>query len=109
DPVGTRVTFDEETAPVEVIGVARDSKLIEVDESPIPLVYLAIEQRYTPQAALVVRAAGDPGALLGSVRRTAGEVAPTLPVLELLTASEGIDQALWAPRAGAKLLAVLGI
>jgi predicted permease len=109
DPVGTRVTFDEETAPVEVIGVARDSKLIEVDESPIPLVYLALEQRYTPQAALVVRAAGDPGALLGSVRRTVGEAAPTLPVLELLTASDGIDQALWAPRAGAKLLAVLGL
>lgn len=109
EPVGARLTLDDETAPVEVVGVARDAKVIELDESPIPLVYLPLEQRYTPQAALAVRAAGTPEPLLGDVRRTFAEVAPALPVAELLTASEGIEKALWAPRAGASLLALLGL
>ena len=109
DPVGARVTLDDETAPVEVVGVARDSKLIELDESPIPLVYLPLEQRYTAQAALAIRAADEPEPLLDDVRRVFGEVAPALPISELLTASEGIEQALWAPRAGASLLAILGL
>ena len=56
-----------------------------------------------------MRAAGTPEPLLGDVRRTFAEVAPALPVGELLTASEGIEKALWAPRAGASLLALLGL
>jgi predicted permease len=109
DPVGARVTLDGEPKPVEIVGVVRDSKIMEMDESPIPLVYLALEQRSTEQAVLNVRTAGEPEPLVKAVRQAIGEVAPALPVSELLTASEGIEQALWAPRTGAALLTVLGL
>lgn len=109
DPVGARVTLDNEAKPVEIVGVVRDSKIMEMDESPIPLIYLALEQRYTEQAVLDVRTVGEPEPLVKDVRRAIGEVAPALPVSELLTASEGIEQALWAPRTGAALLTGLGL
>ena len=109
DPVGARVTLDDETKPVEIVGVVRDSKVMEMDESPIPLVYLALEQRYTEQAVLDVRTGGAPEPFVKEVRRAIGEVAPALPVSDLLTASEGIEQALWVPRAGAGLLTFLGL
>jgi predicted permease len=109
DPVGTRVILDGESKPVEIVGVVRDSKIMEMNESPIPLVYLALEQRYTEQAVLNVRTMGAPEPLVKEVRRAIGEIAPALPVSELLTASEGIEQALWAPRAGAAVLTLLGL
>jgi predicted permease len=109
DPLGTRVTLDDEAEPVEIVGVVGDSKVIELDEQPIPLVYLPLEQRYTARAALDVRAAGSPEPLLDDVRRALAEIAPALPVPELLTASEAIERSLWAPRAGAALLSLLGL
>jgi predicted permease len=109
DPVGTRVTLDDEAKPVEVVGVVGDSKIMEMDESPIPLVYLPLEQRYTEQAVLNIRTEGAPERLVKEVRQAMGEVAPALPVAELITASEGIEQALWVPRAGAALLTFLGL
>lgn len=109
DPVGARLTLDGEPEPVEVVGVVRDSKIMEMDESPIPLVYLALAQRYTEQAVLNVRTAGEPEPLVREVRQAVVEVAPALPISELLTASEGIEQALWAPRTGAALLSFLGL
>lgn len=109
DPVGARVTLDDESKPVEIVGVVRDSKIMEMDESPIPLVYLALEQRYTEQIVLNVRTVREPEPLVKEVRQAVAEVAPALPVSELLTASEGIEQALWAPRTGAALLTSLGL
>lgn len=109
DPLGARVTLDGEPKPVEIVGVVRDSKIMEMDESPIPLVYLALEQRYTEQVVLNVRTVGEPEPLVKEVRQAIAEVAPALPVSELLTASQGIEQALWAPRAGAGLLTFLGL
>ncbi len=109
DPVGDHVKLDDEARPVEVVGIVRDSKVLGIDESPIPLIYLALDQRYTEQAVLDVRTAGAPEPVMPEVRRAVAEVAPALPVAELLTASEGIAKGLWAPRAGAALLTFLGL
>jgi putative ABC transport system permease protein len=109
DPVGTRVVLDAETAPVEIVGVVGDTKIIELDEKPFPFIYLPLQQRYTARASLDVRTEGDPELLLDTIRRAIAEVAPTLPVSDLLTASMGIERSIWAPRAGAALLVVLGL
>jgi predicted permease len=109
DPVGTRVLLDAEPEPVEIVGVVGDAKLITLDETFIPLVYLPLAQRYTARATLAVRTAGEPGSLLGPVRRAVSEVAPILPLSDLLTGSEAIARSLWMPRAGALLLGLLGL
>lgn len=109
DAAGARMVLDDETEPVEIVGVAGDTRIIELDEKPIPLIYLPLQQRYTARAALDVRVAGEPGLLLDEVRHAVGEIDPALPVSDLLTASEAVERVLWAPRAGAALLALLGV
>jgi putative ABC transport system permease protein len=83
--------------------------MIDLDEKPIPHVYLPLAQRYTARTTLAVRAQGEPGPLLAGVRRAIAELDPALPVPDLLTASEAVERVLWAPRTGAALLAVLGL
>ncbi len=56
----------------------------------------------------MVRAAGDPAAIVGEVRRTLQSFDPNLPITGIFTASDLIDQSLWAAKLGAELLALFG-
>lgn len=109
DPLGKRLRVDEESELVVVVGVAEDSKYITLDEDPTPFLYLATTQRYAPRATLTVRATGDPGEILSAVKREARALEGTLPLVDVLTMEGAVRQALWAPRAGAALLSILGL
>jgi predicted permease len=109
NPVGARVALDDEAKPVEIVAVVGDSKIIKLDEEPIPILYLPLAQRYSAGAALTVRTAGEPEPLFDDVRHVIGEISPTLPISDLLTGYEAIERSLWGPRAGASLLTLLGL
>jgi putative ABC transport system permease protein len=71
--------------------------------------YLPIEQNYSSQVTVQVRAAGDPDAVLGTVRRELQAVEPTMPLLNVNTYRTVVGTSLWAPRMGASLLSVFGL
>jgi putative ABC transport system permease protein len=54
------------------------------------------------------RAAGDPDAVLGTVRELQA-VEPTMPLLNVNTHRTIVGTSLWAPRMGASLLTVFGL
>ena len=70
--------------------------------------YVPLEQSYQSQVIVQVRAAGDPDALLGTVRRELQALEPTMPLLNVNTYRTVLRTSLWAPRMGASLLAVFG-
>jgi putative ABC transport system permease protein len=109
DPIGRTFHFISETEPRHVIGVARDSKYITIGENPQSSLYYPLAQNYTPQATLHVRVAGDPQALMGTIRKEVQSLEPTLPLTGVQTVTETISQTLWAPRMGASLLGIFGI
>lgn len=109
DPVGLRFRLDQEEVPVEIVGVAADSKYISPGEEYQPYVYLPLDQRYFPRFNLYVRTSGDPRSLMGALRQEIKALDPNLPVLALSTIDEAIDRTLWTARLGAGLLIFFGI
>jgi predicted permease len=107
-PLGEVMLLDDDPRPLRVVGIAGNSKVMDLQEAPMPLLYLPLEQRYSPRAALAVRASGRPEGLVRSLRSALREAAPELPASDPKTASETLARALWAPRAGALTLSILG-
>jgi predicted permease len=108
DPVGKRFHYHS-GPPIEVVGVARDAKYTSVSEEPQPYVYLPLAQRYAAAVTLLVRAAGNPGALQPTVERRVHELAPGMPLVGSGPIAVQLDASLWGPRLGASLLALFAV
>ena len=107
NPIGKFIRMFGESAPVEVIGVARNANYRSMGEPPQPFAYFSLQQYYFPTAVLYVRTSGEPEAVLASVRREVQALDRNL-LLQSETTSSTIAQALWAQRLSASLLAVFG-
>ncbi|MES1241660.1 MAG: ABC transporter permease [Acidobacteriota bacterium] len=107
DAVGKRFQFGESEDFVQVVGVARDSKYVDVGEPPQSYFYLPLEQNYAPTMTLWVRTA-HPDNLVEPVRREVQALAPDLPLTDVQTAMDRLNGSLWAPRLGASLLTGFG-
>jgi predicted permease len=105
DAIGKRFKFYGQDAFNQVVGIAKDSKYNFIGEEETPFIYQAVTQVYQPQVSLFVKAS-QPSAVLGTVRREVQQLDRNLPLTNVFTLSEIFDQALWAPRMAAWLLAV---
>jgi predicted permease len=105
DAIGKRFKFFGQNFFNQVVGIAKDSKYNFIGEEETPFIYQATTQVYQPQLSLFVKAS-QPSALLGTVRREVQPLDRNLPLTNVFTLSEIFDQALWAPRMAAWLLAV---
>jgi putative ABC transport system permease protein len=106
--LGRRFHFLGQDTLREVVGIVRTTKFQALGEAPQPLVYIPRRQNYAPAMSLVVRAAGDPEQTLGMVRNEVQALEPNLAITDAQTAQAALQQALWAPRMTATLLALLG-
>jgi predicted permease len=105
DAVGKRFKFFGQNNFSLVIGIAKDSKYNFIGEDPTPYIYQPMSQIYQPQLSLIVKAA-QPSAVLGTVRAEVQQLNRNLPLTGIFTLPEIFDQALWAPKMGASLLAI---
>lgn len=99
----------EPKAPVQIIGVVRDTKHRSLLEEMPFLVYLPELQEYDGRATLVARTAGDPSRLIPAVRGAVAELDRDLPVYAVKTMSEQIESTLWQQRMAARLIGVFGL
>ncbi len=109
DAIGKRFRFFGESWILEIVGIARNSKYINIGEGPRPFIYLSMYQHYTPASTLYVHTAGDPASALATVRGTVQDLDHNLPLVQVRTVQALIDQALWAPQFGASLLAIFAL
>jgi len=107
DAVGQRFRFFRDEYTTEVIGIARDSKYNFVGEDPQPYIYRPYLQDPQPGVTLTIRSA-NPEAALGTVRSIVQQMEPNVPLIGVFTMENVFNQALWAPRMGALLLAIFG-
>ena len=107
-PIGARVRFFGDNAPVEIVGVVKDSTYITLGEPPRLMVYLSLPQNYSPAVTLWVHTTGEPEAMLGVVRREVQSLDRDVLLSDLQTTPQVIHESLWAPRLGAILFAAFG-
>ena len=109
NPIGARLHFFGDDAPVEIVGVAKDSTYGSLGEAPRLMVYLCLRQIYVPAITLWVRTTGDPEAMLGSLRREVQSLDRDVLLSDLQTAMQVSHEALWAQRLGAILFTAFGV
>ena len=107
EAMGRRFKFFRDEQFTEVVGVARDSKYNFLGEEPQPFIYRPLLQDAQAAVTLTLRSAG-PEAALGTARAVVQQMEPNMPLVGVFTMANVFDQALWAPRMGALLLAVFG-
>jgi predicted permease len=110
DPIGRRLRLYGRDEPYrEVIGVAKDGKYDELTESPRGFLFLPERQRADlSDIALVVKTAGDPRPLAGTLTAAVHELDPTLPIFRLETLEQALLNRLDKERGASSLLGVFG-
>ncbi|MCA1586650.1 MAG: ABC transporter permease, partial [Acidobacteria bacterium] len=107
DALGQTFRFFGQPQAIEVVGVARDSKYNQLGEDPQPFIYQPLRQVPQPAVTLHLRSRA-PAEALGAARRVVQQMEPNMPLVGVFTMADVFEQALWAPRMGALLLAVFG-
>jgi putative ABC transport system permease protein len=94
---------------LQVVGVARDSKIRSMNEVTLPHVYLPFSQAYEGGIVfLVVATAGEPGLLLERVRETLVSTNPDFRAYGVHRLSDSLDASLWQARFELWVLGILG-
>jgi len=97
-----------------VVGVAQDSKQDEWTGAPRPEMYLPVLQSrdyllepsgHFEYMTLVVRATGDPALLVNDIKRSIGAIDKNVPISEVVTLDQAIDDLTAQPRFELWLLA----
>jgi putative ABC transport system permease protein len=109
DAVGRRFRLYGFDDYLEVVGVVETVKYQSVGEAPQPCIFLPIAQNYVDAANLYVRTAAAPTSVIGAVRAAVRDVDAEMPIPNVFTVGEIIDQSLWAAKMTAGLLAVFGV
>jgi predicted permease len=94
---------------LQVIGVARDSKVKTLGEEPRNLMYVSVDQTYRGGMTLVVRAPGEGGGVIEGVRQAVKEIDPRMPLYKVMTIEQHLTWAFWAQNMAAALATAFGL
>ncbi len=111
DPVGRLVTGGGVT--YQIIGVVGNIKSRTVGEDLRPILFRSIEQSVASDPSflgysLIVSTAGDPAALIQTVREQVSALDPAMAVFNVATMQEHVRDALFLPRLAGMLFGVFG-
>jgi predicted permease len=108
-PIGKRLTLGcHDPSPMQVVGVARDARLVSLGEAPKPNVYRAFAQDSGGIQNILVEMASDAGAQLETVRKTVTASAAGARIYGVRPLREWIDRSYWQVRWEVCLLGVFG-
>ncbi|MBV9498762.1 MAG: ABC transporter permease [Acidobacteriaceae bacterium] len=95
---------------IEVVGVMKDAKYMELEEEQMPAAFFPYSQhRSSFIHNLVVRYTGDPASVVPAIRKRIAEIDPNLPVSDIRTLAEMVDDFTLNRRVVAQLSSFFGI
>jgi putative ABC transport system permease protein len=110
DPIGRRFSFgnDEQGNPqwLEIIGVVGNVRQYRADQEPVPITYAPYSSFPARPQNVVVRTAGDPMAVAGSVRTALQSLDSALPISPPRTLDDVVGASLTQRRFNMTLLVV---
>ena len=109
DPIGQRFgTSLETSSDLEIVGILHDAKYNSLRDAVPPTMYVGYQQYRTGGASFEVRTAADPLALVPSIRDAVRGLDQNLPVTNVSTQVEQIDNRLQQERLFAQAYALFG-
>ena len=108
-PIGLRFGLSpERSGEFEVVGVVKDAKYESLREKPTPMAFYPYA-RGGSLGQFVVRYAGDVRSILPEIRRAFAEVNRNLPITEVKTLTEWVDDTLTRDKLMARLSSFFGL
>jgi len=104
DPIGARVTWGtdaprEDATWMTVVGVTRDVKHYGVDEEMRPGFYQPLQQNPLGGFRVALRTRGEASSIISAARALTNQLDVELPVYNVQTMTEELNESLWARRA----------
>jgi len=90
NPVGMHVSFDGDDSPYEIVGVAGDSKYLDIREVTYRTVYLNAFQEPRPPSQFALRTRSNPEDVTPDVRRAVHDLLPTVSVGRTIALAEQV-------------------
>jgi len=109
DPIGKRITFDEGTSWISIVGIIGDVKQLGRDSSAKPEVYFPYLQVAAPSMSLVVRTASNPLSLPSAVKTQIQMIDKDLPIDEAKTMQRLLAESSSGRRFNMLLLTVFAV
>ncbi|HEX6976266.1 MAG TPA: FtsX-like permease family protein, partial [Vicinamibacterales bacterium] len=108
--VGQVFRAGKDARQYEVVGIAADVKHRTLTEQPLPYLYRPlVEPDYSQSITLIIRAAGDPRALIGAVAEQVQALDPDMPARDAKTMPQRMEMPLWQARTMAGFASVCGV
>jgi len=109
NPIGQRFGSSVETSgDFEIVGVIRDMKYNSVRDEAPPTLYVTNTQYRMAGPSFVVRTAGEPMSIVGSIREAVRGIDPTMPVVGVTTQMEQAEDRILQERLFARAYALFG-
>jgi predicted permease len=111
-PVGRRMKFGAGTGPlnIEIVGVVKDSKHANVRREPERFIYIPYTQRPdVGEMTFYVRTAQEPERMAATLREEVARLDASLPVFDMRTLREQIDESIFSDRLMAMLSSAFGL
>jgi predicted permease len=108
NPLGKHITVGP-FKNLEIVGVVGDAKLDTLKETMSRTVYYAEMQTHQGKRKLCVRATGDAGALMAAIRNEVRQLDPNLPVFNVKTFADHINESISRERLIALLSGFFGL
>ena len=107
NPIGKTIGIGDGNRRVAIIGVAADSKYVDIDEAPRPFMYFGFHRRYQPVAVLIMRTAGNPQQWLTPITNALSKIEPGL-FFTSLTLDQWMNFNLYIPRVTVVCISAFG-
>jgi putative ABC transport system permease protein len=104
DPIGKRITFWDESR--EIVGVVHDT--IDVGNEPRPMAFMSVFQNSRNSMNFAIRTGDDPTHAAEPVRAEVLALDPNLPIYDVWTMVEVMQEAMGGSTIMAKIMSVLG-
>jgi predicted permease len=113
NPIGRTFALDDpklKDRAITIVGVARDVRDHDLRESIPPRYYIPVTQAWEPMSTwkLEIRTVAEPGAVTKSVRDAVAGFNHNLPVTDVTTVTQSVDDSLLAERTVSHLSAFFG-
>jgi predicted permease len=106
--IGRRFKTKAGDKEIQIVGVVRDSKSVDVREKPASFMYFPYRQDVPGGMTFYLRSNLDVAAITSAVRQQVSSLDPDLPVFDIKTMDRQIDELLFVERMVAALSAAFG-
>ena len=107
--IGQRVRIGcNSQVAAEVVGVARDTKVVSLTESPSPHFYVPFSQNYNGLATIVIQTSGNAAAMTETVRRALLQENSSVRVYAAESLASHLERSFWQVRWEVSVLLIFG-